>query len=432
MEPGVKTRQAVQEFAQRGGLTLELEVADLRTFVALDHLWKEHGDKLAPWLRSKRPASCTKLFDAVFGSPHPAPAAPPTEKPSPPPSRLPSDAKSDAIPLGISVDTANTINLPLEMLRRHVAIFAGSGSGKTVLIRRLVEECSLKGVSSIVLDPNNDLAHLARRGRSRQKAGKWATPKKHAGTSRTQRSLFGLLGARQGALLSFRPLADLALVKDDADEFDIALDGAVETLVPRSGLTVSGGKAAQGRAVLKQALRAFVLDGGDGLAAFLQFLSNLPANVSTLVNAPKLAKEMAENLKAAIINDPLFGGERQAIDPAVLLTPSAGKHARVSVISLIGLPKDEQRQSFVNQLQMTLFAWVKKQPARETPLSAFSLWTRHRFSRPHLRQQPAPKAPLHLPHRRGSMGLGSFSRRKHRRGCIIGYLVTRQPSFSVS
>ena len=40
------------------------------------------------------------------------------------------------------------------------AIFAGSGSGKTVLIRRLVEECALQGVSAIVLDPNNDLARL--------------------------------------------------------------------------------------------------------------------------------------------------------------------------------------------------------------------------------------------------------------------------------
>ena len=50
--------------------------------------------------------------------------------------------------------------IELESLRRHTAIFAGSGSGKTVLIRRMVEECALQGVSSIVLDPNNDLARL--------------------------------------------------------------------------------------------------------------------------------------------------------------------------------------------------------------------------------------------------------------------------------
>ncbi|MFC3981971.1 hypothetical protein, partial [Streptosporangium jomthongense] len=37
--------------------------------------------------------------------------------------------------------------------------------------------------------------------------------------------------------------------------------------------------------------------------------------------------------------------------------------ARASVISFVGLPSDEQRQSFVNQLQMALFAWIRRNPA---------------------------------------------------------------------
>jgi len=52
------------------------------------------------------------------------------------------------------------VSLDLPSLRRHIAIFAGSGSGKTVLLRRVVAECALHGVSAIVLDPNNDLARL--------------------------------------------------------------------------------------------------------------------------------------------------------------------------------------------------------------------------------------------------------------------------------
>ncbi len=45
------------------------------------------------------------------------------------------------------------IRLELESLRKHAVIFAGSGTGKTVLLRRIVEECALRGVSAIVLDP---------------------------------------------------------------------------------------------------------------------------------------------------------------------------------------------------------------------------------------------------------------------------------------
>ncbi|MCY4121967.1 MAG: ATP-binding protein, partial [Acidobacteria bacterium] len=58
----------------------------------------------------------------------------------------------------------------------------------------------------------------------------------------------------------------------------------------------------------------------------------------------------------------------EAVDPSVLLQPTGGRRARVSVISLVGLPNDEQRQHFVNQLQMALFAWVKKHPAGDRPL----------------------------------------------------------------
>jgi hypothetical protein len=77
---------------------------------------------------------------------------------------------------------------------------------------------------------------------------------------------------------------------------------------------------------------------------------------------------MAQTLIAATVNDPLFGGEGEPVDPGVLLMPSSGKTARVSVISLIGLPNDDQRQSFVNQLQMAPFAWAKKNPAGDRPL----------------------------------------------------------------
>lgn len=97
-------------------------------------------------------------------------------------------------------------------------------------------------------------------------------------------------------------------------------------------------------------------------------LDDLPDAASSMGNSSKIASELGQALTAAMVIDPLFGGIGEPIDPGELLTPPAGKRARVSVISLIGLQADEQRQSFVNQLQMALFAWVKKNPAGERPL----------------------------------------------------------------
>jgi hypothetical protein len=83
-------------------------------------------------------------------------------------------------------------------------------------------------------------------------------------------------------------------------------------------------------------------------------LSDLPDDASDLADAHKIAANLAEDLRAAMVNDKMFGGAGKALDPGVLLTPSAGRRARISVISMVGLSSEEQRQSFVNQLQMAL------------------------------------------------------------------------------
>jgi len=51
----------------------------------------------------------------------------------------------------------------LRTLAAHVAVLAGSGAGKTVLLRRLIEELALAGVPSIVVDGSGDLTRLGQR-----------------------------------------------------------------------------------------------------------------------------------------------------------------------------------------------------------------------------------------------------------------------------
>jgi Helicase HerA, central domain len=392
---GPKTQAVLSELGKLGGVTRQLDLADLAVFDALNRLRQRHGEAITPWLRARRPASKTALLEAVLGT---VGAPPVGNDPSPtngatgtnghslgvgpaarlngvdgpthePPIANPPAATetTSSISLGASPGTGESIDVRLEDLRRHTAIFAGSGSGKTVLIRRLIEECALAGISSIVLDPNNDLARLGT---------PWPQPPAgwlDGDAERAQRYFDGtevvIWTPRRttGRPLTFQPMGDLSAVIDDPDEFDVAIDNAVATLLPRAGLPKSGAKADQGQAVLREALRYFVRNGGSGLKPFLAFLDDLPADVSSIADATKLAHAMAQTLIAATVNDPLFGGEGVAVDPGVLLTPSPGKTARVSVVSLIGL-NDDHRPGFVNQLQMALFAWAKKNPAGDRPL----------------------------------------------------------------
>ncbi|MBQ1018682.1 ATP-binding protein [Micromonospora sp. D93] len=400
---GKRTTEVLAGFDAAGGLRCAVPEADLRVFAALRVMAAEPSTALQEWLVTRRPASGTELFRAVLPGPDgtrggappttPDDGEPPSDGSDSDPTNapvadvaggpatgsaagpVPTDtvdpvvgADGLAVGLGRTVDGGQPFTVPLESLRRHAVVFAGSGSGKTVLIRRLVEECAREGVSAIVLDPNNDLARLG---------DAWPDPPSGWGPGDAERAADYLAHTEvvvwtprvtAGRPLSFQPLPDFTSLRDWPDEFDQAVRSAVEALAPRAGVDRSSRLAQQGKAVLTEALQAYARSGMVGLPGFTDFLTDLPEGVSRLARAGKLAEELAEALKAAMVTDPLFGGVGAPADPGLLLTPSPGRRARVSVISFVGLTSDQERQSFVNQLQMALFAWIKRHPAGDRPL----------------------------------------------------------------
>lgn len=372
---GKRTAEEIDLFHAAGGRTLALSDDDIRTMTALRDLFADDDPELGAWLRARRPAhGLTLLREALGGDPgSPEPAAPPESEPDP---EDPADHDvladydvcADEIPLGLDLRTEEPVTVRLSALRHHVAIFAGAGSGKTVLIRRLVEECALRGVSSIVLDPNNDLSRLGTA---------WPHPPSGWRPSDDARADDYLThtevtvwtpGHPDGRPLRFAPLPDFAGVVDHPDEFTEAVEAACSALEPRALITGKAPKATRSRAVLREALQHYGRRPSPSLGGFLQLLANLPEGVSDIADARAIAADLSQNLRSAMVDDPMFGAAGTPVDPGALLTPSDGYRARVSVISMIGLPSAEQRQSFVHRLQMALFAWIKHNPAGDRPL----------------------------------------------------------------
>ncbi|MDG4663787.1 DUF87 domain-containing protein [Mycobacterium sp. 236(2023)] len=366
---GKKTAEAIDEFHANGGRTVALSEDDVRTMTALrDMIGDDHPD-LPAWLRARRPAHSLALLIEALGLDEPAAAPPIVDEPEPESIEdVPVDVPDSEIALGFDLHTEEPVTVELSALRKHVAIFAGSGSGKTVLIRRLVEECALRGVSSIVLDPNNDLSRLG--AAWPQSPGGWRRSDDGRADDYLSNTEVTIWTPRRtnGRPLAFQPLPDFPSVVDDADEFTEAVESACSALEPRALITGKSQKATRSRAVLREALQHYGKTPDPSLAGFVRLLADLPDDISDMSGARAIAADLSQNLRAAMVNDPLFGGAGEPVDPGALLTPSDGYRARVSVISMIGLPSDEQRQSFVNQLQMALFAWIKRNPAGEKPL----------------------------------------------------------------
>jgi hypothetical protein len=411
---GERTREALDAFREAGGVTLRFEEDDVKTFHALRTMISEDPPGLREWLMSRKPAGGTKLLGAALGDAVP-PA--PVEPPGPTVARGVVDPVGEPgvdepefsplrFTLGVTTEGRKPVRVELESLRRHTVIFAGSGSGKTVLIRRLVEECALRGVSSVVLDPNNDLARLG---------DPW--PEAPRGWGAADAGLAGEYLANTdvviwtpriagGRPLSFQPLPDFRGVIDEPDELAVMLDAAAATLAVRAKVVGNTSRATRCQAILRQALDYFARRGRTGLAGFIELLSDLPDGLTGLDPQDRFAKEMAHTLEAAAVIDPLFGGHGEPVHAGVLLSPSPGRRARVSVISLIGLPGDEQRQSFVNQLQLELFSWAKKNPAGDRPLGGLFVMDEAQTFAPSGATTPCTASTLALASQARKYGLG--------------------------
>jgi hypothetical protein len=379
---GAKTMALVEQFLSAGGKFIVPTSEDLRAFIALQKMAKQDLAGFDGWLRARKPLFDTALFRTAGLCPPPClTASPDGARPATRPHDFETaagagnassgpkmESNSRAIFIGRRFERGtlgDPVSLDADLLPRHIAIFAGSGSGKTVLLRRIVEEAALLGIPSIVLDINNDLVRLGDR---------WPTPPegfgdddvaKAAAYSERANVVVWTPGVSTGNPISLNLLPDFAAIGDSRDEqteqerFE-AIEMARATLSPYLGGT--GQKASLKRGILADALRAFAYRGGGSLDDLVELLSDLPEDVSKISDAPRLANQIADQILAVVATNPLLQSIGPCLDPQRLFYGSNGK-TRVSVINLAGLASDEARQTFVNQLQMALFTWIKQNPS---------------------------------------------------------------------
>jgi hypothetical protein len=396
---GPLSESLVAELTARGGLMVNPSEQELKVLAAVRDLLAAHersGALARDWLRAARPVSNHPLFRDAVGflftqeesAREPPPAslrrAPeaserpttqakarlkePSEKTTR--SEKPTSPKATTtLSLGervVAGTPAGAFTLPLDNLTKHAVVLAGAGSGKTVLVRRLVEEAALLGVPSIVIDGANDLSQLGDR---------WPEPPaSFTDTDRNQavryhdeaEVIVWSPGREKGNPLRLEPLPDFGAVADDADELNAALDMARSSLEPIA-IGPRLDKVKQG--VLGAALRFFAGQGGGGLQKLVALLSELPPEAyAGYEKGEKQGREAAERIRAETEMNPLLRGSGKPLDPAVLFHSRTPGKVRISVINLSGLPDQGVQQQFLNQLSMTLFSWIKKKPARGSSL----------------------------------------------------------------
>jgi Helicase HerA, central domain len=432
---GKVTSNLVAEFKALGGIDRSVTAEDLKTFAALGQLLASPDQGLRDWLVERRHAHRSELFRRTLGdigqdtSPQdsspldiperselvPGGCGPSQGQPSPdqdapaaeqvPPKVGPS-ATRPTIYVGNALPGQAPVQVELRILRRHVSVFGAAGSGKSVLLRRIVESCALHGVSAIVLDPHNDLAALGDPWPSPPESWTEGDEQLAADYLASTDVVIWTPGRDRGRPLSFHPLPVFTDILDDPDEFRDAVNAAVEALAPRADAATNTARAAEKRAVLREALTYFGRSGDSDLAGFIEMLRDLPDEASTVPGAATIAAKLGNLLHVATVNDDQFAGAGERMDPDALLTPPSGKRARVSVISFVGLSTLEQQQTFVNQLQLALFSWIKKHPVADEQLRGLLVMDEAQLFAPPGKTTPCRESTLSLAAQGRKYGLG--------------------------
>jgi hypothetical protein len=219
------------------------------------------------------------------------------------------------------------------------------------------------GIPSIVIDCANDLATLDEEWTPHP--AEWADEDRQKAEQFHRRKdvIIWTPGKEAGNPLSFEPLPDLAPLSRDEDELDTAVSMVVESLTP----VVARGQSQasqQKRGILSKSLRYLAQHGGGRLTELIELLGDLPPEAGLRVaNESKLALQIADSLKVELETNPLLRSHGTSFDPALLLGDGGtSNRVRISVINLVGLPGLEAQRYFLNQLAMTLFSWIKKNP----------------------------------------------------------------------
>lgn len=248
-------------------------------------------------------------------------------------------------------------------LNKHVAVLAAAGSGKTVLVRRIVEEAALRGIPSIVIDVANDLVRLGDR---------WPTPPEGFEAAdaaaadryfeRTE-TVVWTPGRESGNPFSVDPLPNFAPLRDDSDELQAAVALSFELLAGDVKLTSPAPAAQIKRAILRGAIETYARLGGSGLDDLIRVLREPGALVDKYQNGAKQAGAVADQLAAAIELNPLLRSEGRPLDFDVLFGRGSEK-TRISVVNLSGLATLGEQQALVARMMTLLFSYAKAHPGR--------------------------------------------------------------------
>ena len=277
--------------------------------------------------------------------------------------------------IGTNRTNESPVELPSTILNKHVAMLGSTGSGKTVAAKILIEEATLNGIPSVIIDPQGDLSRLAiignratitEKGGDADRSRAWEEKAEVRIWTPTKESGLPI------CLDPFQPPVGELKRADLQAAWDMMASGF--TILARHD--IEKGNGAQVKAFLNELLMESARHGQ--LPGNFVELSKLVATPSSLIEhggEENWVLEIENGFIKASVREELSrrfnaldSGVSQLMfslgvpmDIETLIEPSTSGKIPVNILYLNSLGTDNLRHSFLQEFGRRLYDWMLKQ-----------------------------------------------------------------------
>ena len=269
--------------------------------------------------------------------------------------------------LGRTEADQSLVELPVNAFQRHFMALGGSGSGKTVLCKCVIEEAVRHNIPVIIIDPQGDISSLAIKG-DPEELGKHGTPLEiqEEFFSRARIAIF-TPASKKAIPISVNPFKSPS--QDISHEEAVqALDITATSLTSFLGydLNTDAGKGA--KAYMFTILEHLWQEGQkiNSMGHLSNIVLNPPTKISGTLSSlvgKKEPEEIARRLRFFTVGtSSLMFQIGVQIDIDLFVDRSDGK-VPVNIIYLNTLTSENDKQFFLATLFKELYCWMLKNPS---------------------------------------------------------------------
>jgi hypothetical protein len=271
--------------------------------------------------------------------------------------------------LGKTVADHTEVLLPVQAFKRHFMALGGSGSGKTVLCKCVIEEAVRNGVPVLVVDPQGDISSLAIKGDVEELM-------QHGTEAEVQDGFFG-----RARVAIFTPASNRAIpicvnpFKSPSqglphEEAVQAIDLTADSLAGFLGYDLNGDAGKSAKAYIFTILEyMWSQEQRIGqMAQLADLVLNPPEEIAGTLNglvAKKEPEEIARKLRFLTVGTSALMFEMGVqVDIGLFVDSSDGK-VPVNIIYLNTLTSENDKQFFLATLLKELYCWMLKNPSND-------------------------------------------------------------------